>query len=631
MPRRFRLLCCCAAAVFCGGLFVPPAGSAAGGEPPPALPFPAIPQARDAALAAAAALRSELATGPLDGVLARELDLDWLDAALARSEPDPAELARLERSLRRILPGGVQQSLDRLRDRVGRLARVTRLAAEGPAAAEAARAGLERHLGGPEAVGREAIDGVQTWSPETDASLRQAFATLSSVAATAADEQEIRSLRGRLSTANVSVLVKRGYVEAIARQSFSQPVEFQERREGATIAGRGEVVVDLSVRVPESQGINQLIVEARGTGQVAATADRRRVHVSARAVPDVIGREELRLTPRRVEIDPPQVTARFTTRLAGLRIDGLLGRCRLVQRIAGRAAQEALAGSDPAVARQIEQAVAPRIEEEAASLAYRINGLVQWGVWDRLAALDFLPEVQLANECLGLRSDTWYSRADQLGGIAPRPELPAADLARLDMVTWVHESALNNTLATVGSLRLDEATVRGLWEVQAKLWSPEWDALPPARIPAVITLAEARPLAVTVSAAGIEVVLWATACELAGQIVDEEPREIRLEYEVVRAGESWRFCRGDAAFAGPVPPEIRAAWQETLGLFFGREIRPLPRYRPSGLSEHLKLGYVDVQRGWLVVGAERVPDTAGPEPRDRLSADRDPPAGEARR
>jgi hypothetical protein len=290
-----------------------------------------------------------------------------------------------------------------------------------------------------------------------------------------------------------------------------------------------------------------------------------------------------------------------------------------------------LAGNDPAVARQIERAIAPRVEEEAASLAYRINGLVQWGVWDRLAALDFLPEVQLANDCLGLRSDTWYARADQLGGTAPRPELPAADLARLDMVTWVHESALNNTLAMVGSLRLDEATVRGLWEVQAKLWSPEWDTLPPARIPAVITLAEARPLAVAVSAAGIDVVLWATACELAGQVVDEEPREIRLEYEVVRDGTSWLFRRGAAAFAGPVPPEIRAAWQETLGLFFGREIRPLPRYRPSGLSEHLKLGYVDVQRGWLVVGAERVPDAAGPDPRDRLSADRDPPAGEARR
>jgi hypothetical protein len=631
MPRRFRLLCCCAAAVFCGGLFVPPAGSAAGGEPPPALPFPAIPQARDAALAAAAALRSELATGPLDGVLARELDLDWLDAALARSEPDPAELARLERSLRRILPSGVQQSLDGLRDRVGRLARVTRLAAEGPAAAEAARARLERHLGGSEAVGREAIDGVQTWSPETDASLRQAFATLSSVAATSADEQELRLIRGRLSTANVSVLVKRGYVEAIGRQSFSQPVEFHQQREGATISGRGQVTVELSVRVPESRGVNRLFVEARGTGSVAATADRRRVHVSARAVPDVTGREEVRLTPRRVEIDPPQVTARFTTRLAGLRIDGLLGRCRLVQRIAGRAVQEALAGNDPAVARQIEQAIAPRIEEEAASLAYRVNGLVQWGVWDRLAALDFLPEVQLANDSLGLRSDTWYARADQLGGIAPRPALPAADLARLDMVTWVHESALNNTLATVGSLRLDEATVRGLWEVQAKLWSPEWDALPPARIPAVITLAEERPLVVTLSAAGIEVVLWATACELAGRVVDEEPREIRLEYEVVRDANHWQFRRGDAAFTGPVPAEIAAAWEETLGLFFGRRIEPLPRYRPSGLAEHLTLGYVAVHEGWLVAGAERVPTAAGAAGGEGLAATQASGRGEAGR
>lgn len=631
MPRRFRSFCCCATAVFCGGLFVPPAASVAGDEPLPALPSAAIQQARDAALAAAAALRAELATGPLDGVIARELDLDWLDAALARGEPDPAELTRLERSLRRILPGRVQQPLDRLRDRVGRLARVTRLAADGPAAAEAARARLERHLGGPEAVGQEAIDAVQGWSPETDASLRQAFATLAGVAATAADEQELRALRGRLSSANVSVLVKRGYVEAIARQSFSQPVEFHQRREGATIRGRGEVTVKLSVRVPESRGVNRLFVDARGTGSVAATADRRRVHLAAWAVPDVTGREEVRLTPRRVEIDPPQVSGRFTTRLAGLRIDGLLGRCRLVQRIAARAVQEALAGNDPAVARQIEQAIAPRIEEEAASLAYRVNGLVQWGVWDRLLALDFLPEVELANDALGLRSDTWYARADQLGGIAPRPAVPAADLDRLDLVTWVHESAVNNTLETVGGLRLDEATVRDLWEVQAKLWSPDWNALPPARIPAVITLAEPRPLAITLEADGVGIVLRATGCELAGRVVDEEPREIRLRYELVRDANHWQFRRGDAAFTGPVPAEIAAAWEETLGLFFGRRIEPLPRYRPSGLAEHLTLGYVAVHEGWLVAGAERVPAAGGAAGGEGLAATEASGRGEAGR
>jgi len=575
---------------------------AAESVPDESLHADAIPQAQAAAVVAARALRAELATGPLGVVLARELELDWLDAALARPGPEAEELARLERVLRRILPGRVQASLDTLRERVGRLARLARRDRTPPLVAAAARVVLEKHLhdpGGPR-------------SQAADAELRQAFATLAGLAATDAEARELRRLRERISVPNFSVLLRRDSVQAISRRTFTQPVEFRERRDGATISGRGEVDVSLVLGVPESAGESRLVVHATGTGRIDATADRRRVHLAARALPQVTGREDIRLTPRQVAIDPPQVAARFTTRLESLRIDGLIGRCRLVQRVAGRAAQETLSGNDPAVARQIEQAIAPRVEEEAANLAYRINGLVQWGVWDRLAALDFLPEVRLANDALGIRSDTWYARGDQLGGIAPRPAVSPADLARLDIVTWVHESAVNNTLATIGGLRLDEATVRGLWEVQCKLWSAEWDALPPARIPSVITLAEERPLTVRLVADGIDLVLRATACELAGRVVDDTPREIRLGYRLVRDGDTWQFTRGDAVFAGSVPGEVQAAaWQETLGLFFGRGIRPLPEYRPAGFSEQMRLDSVDVRDGWLVVGATRVPEVPG--------------------
>jgi len=605
MPRRLPPLPWCAAALLGGGLFLSPAGPTAGREPPaaaeadpPAAPATmssgGISQARREALAAAAALRAELASGPLGVVLAPELELDWLAAALVRPEPEAGELARLEQVLRRILPGRVQAPLDTLRQRVGRLARLARRAETPPAVAAAARATLERPAGSA-----------------TAADLRQAFTTLAGLAVTAAEERELRHLRERLSAPNVSVLLERDFVQAISGRTFTQPVGFRERRDGATITGRGEVVVALAVGVPESAGESRLVVHATGGGRIDATADRRRVHLAARALPQVTGREDIRLTPRRVVVEPPQVAARFTTRLQALHIDGLVGRCPLVRRVAGRAAQDTLSGNDPAVARQIEQALAPRVEEEAASLAYRINGLVQWGVWDRLAAVDFLPEVRLANDALGIRSDTWYARADQLGGIAPRPAVPAADLARLDMVAWVHESVVNNALATAGGLRLDEATVRGFWEVQCKLWSTEWDALPPARIPSVITLAAERPVAVTLAGDGIEVVLRTTGCELAGRVIDEVPREIRLRYRLVRDGAAWQFARGAAALAGSVPPETRAAWQEALGLFFGRAIRPLPRYRPAGFSEQLRLGYIDIRDGWLVVAAERVPEAAG--------------------
>jgi hypothetical protein len=555
---------------------------------------------RQEAAAAAAALRAELETGPLGAILIPELELDWAAAEIARDPPDVSALERLERSLRRILPGRAQESLDRLRGRVGRLAGLARRTEQGMAEALAARAALETHLGHPSGA-----------SPVTDEAVRAAFAALASVVADEPGERELRRLRERLSSANFSVLLKREFVAAIARREFTQPVEFHERQAGTAIAGTGHVRVAISASVPESRGENRLVVHAEGDGRIAATADRRRVHVAATAVPRVSGSDTVRLTPMRVVVEPPAVAARFTTRVSGLKVDGLVGRCRIVQGIARRAAQETLAGNDPAVASRIERTVAERVEEEATTLATKLNGLLQWGVWDRLAALDFTPEIRLSNDALGMRSDTWYAGIDQLGAVTPRPAIPAADLARLDMVTWVHESAVNNSLAALSGLRLDEATVRGLWEVQCKLSSDEWQRLPAARIPAVIVLATERSAAVRIVPGGIDLALRTTGCELAGRVVDEEPREIRLGYRLDRDAEGWRFTRGEAEFTPPPPADRTRAWHEALGLFLARSIRPLPRYRPSGLAAHMKAGYVDVCNGWLVVGAERADGSEG--------------------
>lgn len=599
MPGRLRHV----VAFLVGGVAGCAAGGATarGGE---GVSLAELAAARRDAVAAATVLRAELAARPLGVILAPELELDWLDTELAREPPAADPLSSLERSLRRILPGRSQQPLDTLRHRVGRLARLVRLLEEGEAVAAAARATLDLHLAAP-----------RGGSPVDDDEVRRAFATVAGVAARAADEAAVSRLRERLSVANYAVLVKRDYVAAVSRKQFSQPVEFREQREGAALTGRGRIDVSLSVDSPVSAGENRLVVHAVGTGQIDATADRRRVHVAARAVPAVTGTDQVRLTPERVAVDPPRIQARFTTQVAGLRIDGLLGRCRLVQRIARRTVQEALAANDPGVAREIERTVATRVEEEAATLAYRVNGLLQWGVWDRLAALDFTPEVRLANDESGLRSDTWYAGDDQLGALAARPPIPAATLARLDIVTWAHESAVNNAAAALAGVRLDEATVRGLWEVQCKLWSPDWEALPPARIPTVITLADERPFAVQLVSDGVAVTLRAKACSLAGRPVDQGPREIRLRYRLERDDGGWVFVRDAPDFGGTVPPEKAAAWEEAVGLFFGRSIRPLPRYRPTGMSQHLAIGHLAVQGGWLVVGAARV------EPRDDRGGD----------
>jgi hypothetical protein len=282
-------------------------------------------QARQEAAAATAALRAELETGPLGVILIPELELDWVAAEIARDPSDAGALERLERSLRRMLPGRAHGALDRLRTGVGRLARLARRTEQGSAPASAARATLETHLGHPPGA-----------SPATDEEVRAAFAALAAVAADEPSESELRRLRERLSGANLSVLSKREFVAAIARREFTQPVEFQERQAGPAIAGKGHVSIAISARVPESRGENRLVVHAVGDGRIAATADRRRVHVAATAVPCVSGSATVRLTPTRVVVEPPVVEARFTSRVSGLRVEGLGGHCRIVRRSTAR-------------------------------------------------------------------------------------------------------------------------------------------------------------------------------------------------------------------------------------------------------------------------------------------------------
>jgi hypothetical protein len=44
-----------------------------------------------------------------------------------------------------------------------------------------------------------------------------------------------------------------------------------------------------------------------------------------------------------------------------------------------------------------------------------------------------------------------------------------------------------------------------------------------------------------------------------------------------------------------------------MDLFFGKTIHPMPKFRNSGFSTFLRLAYLSLDDGWLVVGAARSP------------------------
>ena len=588
-------------------------------------PLPAeLDAARRAAREALGRLRGELESRAIGVVLAPQLQLERLAAALDAAVPDTAVLDDIERALRRSVPGDAGKLVDRLRAAVARFARLARLATAPLDEGREALDTLARHLADPGL--RLAADG--------DGELRDAFAT---VAGLVPDEGVVAALRHRLSAPNEAVFVGHGFVEHASRTQVAVPVSARERREGTLISGTGAVRIDLAATLPPAEGASVIRMHATGTGRIDATADRQRAHVRARATPDVTGVDDVRILWDRVLGGEPAVDARFHTRLTGMRIDGLLGRCRLVRRIAGRAIQDRLTANDPAVARQIEREVGKRVKEESLDLAYRINGLLKWGVWDRLRAIDYTPEVWLHNDAAGAHSGTWYAGSTQLGAVAPRPPLPTDLFRPVAVATWVHESAVNNTFARLGGIRLDEATVRGLWEVQCKLTCDEWADLPPARVPSVITLAEDDPLTVRFVSGGFDVRVRMQACELAGRQVAAGVREAVMAYRVGRDERGTIVARHSLEWGDGTPAAEREPLERAIGLFLGRTIRPLPRYRSSGFANYLQLHHLDLDDGWLVVGAaeaerqtasasKRAAPAAAPTPADSTPPAPVPPA-----
>lgn len=552
-----------------------------------AIPGPvAVEATRRETLESLAAVRRLLADQAIGVVLQEELGIDTLAAALATPSDDAAALDRCERRLRRVLAGQIRAPVNRLRANVERLARQVRLATEGP---EPAREALRLlSIASPSSPG----------SDDTDDPRREAFRTL---AAFSPDRVDLAALRRRISAPNASTTVSAALVEKISRKSFELPVDFRTSRDGATIVGQGRVRVSLHATAPPSEGTNRITLHAQGGGSVDASADRRRVHVRAMATPAVSGSVDLDLRADRIDAGSPHVDADFHTRLTGLGIDGVVGRCRLVQRLASDAITRALAAGDPTVAKGIETEIGKRIDDEGYDLAHRISALLHEGLWDRLVSLDETPEVRTWNDADGLHAATTYGHDDRLGALCPPPTVH--DVARFAILTRLHESALNNTLADLGGLSIDENTARGIWEVQLKLTSDQWATLPPGRVPVEIRLAPRDPAVVRFREGAIDVLLHVVKSTPDGSGPADTATAIRFRYRLEPGPEGLRLLRSGFDHGDGPPQTDTTTIDRTLGLIFPASLVPMHRYRPSGFSEYLKVSHLDLADGWMTVGA----------------------------
>jgi hypothetical protein len=567
-------------------------------------PSPAeIDKGRRKAIAAATTLDEHLASQAVGRLLAEELDLRRLFDVLAKvsTEPTDADAAALDThvaGLRHILPGRVQQDVDRLRELVAALAAHCRRSPQALAAGREAVAALSGHLS---TAGRPL-------SNEAERQVRDAYAV---IAGLIDDSHRLAPLRGRLSHPNAVVLIREEFVTKLASRRFTRPVEIHRTENGTSITGHGSVVVDLSASLPPSHGSCRVVMHAVGQGRIDASAVRGRARVTASASPRVVGQLPIVIGPRSIEPGVADIDADVQTRLTQLSIDGLLGRCRLVRRVASRAVQQQLTANDPVAAREIDEAVGREVREQGLRLATEINMLLTWGIWERLGAIDFTPDVELATTGHAATSHTSYARGDQLAALTSPPPLPSDIASRADMLTQVHESAINNVFTSFGGLEFDEATVRALWEVQLKLMDDTWDRLQPARIASSISLAETSPLEVRAADDGVTLMLRPAAGRLGERPLARTPAEVRLHYTLAKDERGIVFLRDPCQVTGPLDDTARAAWTELVDLFFGRALRPLPRYQPNGVDASLRLIHASLRDGWLVLAIEHVP-TAEP-------------------
>jgi len=573
---------------------------------------PATPEtiatARDQALTALTAMEQTLASQAVGVLLREELLLQAVRDAVSQLSPSPtpaevATLAAFVPVLRRVLPGQAGDDLSRLRAAITALAAIAGRTPDALAAAQKAAATLRGHL----AAGTAAV------SAEDDRAVRAAFADIARLVPDATDRRLLRQL---LSQPNAVVQLRREFVQQMAQQQFTTPVDLRRVQAGAVITGHGEVQVELTAALPERESVCELIVLANGGGPLAMTATTDRARVTASAVPTVVGRQPIEIGPQRIDPGLASIDAAVTTRLDTLSISGLLGRCRLVRRLASRAVQRQLAANDPVAARELEAAVAEEVREQGLQLAARINTLLSWGVWDRMAAIDFSPSVALATRATGLSSRTFYARGDQLGALAPPPAIPPEVASQLAILTQVHQSAINNVFATFGGLTLDEATIRALFEVQLKLADDAWEQLPPARVASAITFAADRPLEVHFADNRLKLVLRPAAGSLAGRPLDGCPTEIRVRYRLDQDDRGLVFRREACEPDGSLDAATAEGWAQLIDLFLGRNLRPLPKYQTSGVAARMNMIHARLERGWLTVAAAATPapHTSEPQP-----------------
>lgn len=523
-------------------------------------------------------------------VLSLDLELPQLVDLLNSPAPDPQILETYERKLRRVVSGPDQLLIDDLRERIGE---VRRLSAATDESVKDARQALD-HL----ATLRSPTES-RLITGEEDKRIRQSFETLqdSNLSPTL-----LASLQRTLSHPNVIIRVRK---EAAKRESivpFSIPVNADTCRDRTRVVASGTLHFETSACFPENWSSIPILAEVSGGGDIRADVSRSSSRISAIIHATGIGTQSLTLTPRAVERSEPEVRVRLSSQLQSIQLAGLLGRSHLARGVVSRIAQRKLAEQDPTLARQIEDKAGDKASEEGLKLANKVNSMLTSNFWSRLESIDFAPSVELASDLVYMRSSSLYALPEQLGALTLPTRLNHDLERRLEWCTFVHESAVNNLLTSLRGKTLDEATLRGVWQVQLKLTRDAWELPKVSHIPSTITFDSAKASELHFTDHTAELIVHLAD----GRISDRPPIgascTARVRYRLNSSQAGIQIVRDEIEFTGAGTPDQQQAWSELIPLFLPDSVSPIPRFRPSLWNQYVSLEHVESQAGWLTLG-----------------------------
>lgn len=521
--------------------------------------------------------------------LSLDMKLPELLHALDSPTPDRRFLADYEPILRRIVPGPDQVLVEELRKQVEEFRRM--LASTEPLLIEA-RESLDRFT----ALAKQNQSLVGSTDREE---LCKSFENLHT---TNLSPRMLEEIQTTVSHPNVLFRLRKQIAERESHVPFHIPVDADTCRDQTRVTADGSLLFEVHACFPENADVIPLLVNISGSGDIRAIVSRSKASISANIHVEGSGSQPLELTQRGVNRKEPQVHARLDSRLQAVRLDGLLNKSHILRRLLSRIAQTKLVEQDATLSSQIETKATEKASEEGLKLANKVNAILNNNVWSRLESLDFAPHVWLSSDPIYLQSRSLYALPEQLGSLTRPPSLQPDLERKLDWIAMVHESAISNILESLRGKTLDEATIRGVWQVQLKLTDEPWELPTVAHIPSSVTLDSTTASAFHFGDHTAEFVLRFADGKLDDGSPIGAPCTATVRYRLNASSTGIEIVRDEIELAGNLTSSQRQAWTGLLARFLPESVSPIPRFRPSLWQQYVSLEHLQAREGWLTAG-----------------------------